>query len=93
MHIMNLDTASFIYCLGNMVQLKLVYQQRTGEARADTPRAEKHNSRRRTEEMPPSVCCSAALRQPTECSTLVRPLAFAALSAPFSRRFLFPLEA
>lgn len=30
---------------------------------------------------------------PTECSTRVRPLAFAALSAPFSRRFLFPLEA
>lgn len=30
---------------------------------------------------------------PTECSTRVQPLAFAALSAPFSRRFLFPLEA
>lgn len=37
MHTMNLDTAIFISCLGNMVQLKPVYQQRTGEARADTP--------------------------------------------------------
>lgn len=91
---MNLGTARFLSCLGNMVQLKLVYQQKEQvKLELILQRAEKHNSRRRTEEMPPSVCCSAALRQPTECSTLVRPLAFAALSAPFSRRFLFPLEA
>lgn len=37
MHTMNLATDIFLSCLGNMVQLKLVYQQRTGEARADTP--------------------------------------------------------